>query len=203
MESPVLSKRQNYRLWQSGAFGNKLRAWRYPDEWFASSALRRSRGNYLECLVALRVLKGAGGACIYDLRPWEVERCRELCLFNYRDEDIMVNEMAPGDRICLQGEYWNGLAPDAMGTMRNGYFFGSRTKSSMRLALGGREPGQLHAYGLVADLMIREAMTPSSYEDWCALLDQYPNHVLEVSIFDRCLGDIPGRNALVWEVRRY
>jgi hypothetical protein len=59
------------------------------------------------------------------------------------------------------------------------------------------------AQGLYSDVLIREAMTPSSYEDWKVLLDQYPGHVLEVSIFSRCLGDIPGRNALVWEVRRY
>lgn len=203
MTDAILSKKQNYRLWQSGAFGNKLRAWRYPDEWLASSVLRRSRGNYLECLVALRVLKDAGGPCIYDLNPWEVARCRGLSLADYRDEDIMVNEMAPGDQLCLQGEYWNGLAPHPTGMMCNGYFFGSRAKSSMRLALRGREPDQLHVYGLTANLMIREAMTPSSYEDWQVLLDQYPGHVLEVSIFGRCLGDIPGRNALVWEIRRY
>ena len=27
--------------------------------------------------------------------------------------------------------------------------------------------------------------------------------VIEVSVYDCCLGDLPGRNALVWEVRRY
>jgi hypothetical protein len=55
----------------------------------------------------------------------------------------------------------------------------------------------------MASLLIREAMTPSSYDDWLMLIDRYPGHVLEVSIYDRCLGDVPGRNALVWEVRRY
>jgi hypothetical protein len=58
-------------------------------------------------------------------------------------------------------------------------------------------------FGLRAAIMLRAAMTPSSYEDWRVLLDQYPGHVLEVSVYDRCIGDTPGRNALVWEVRRY
>ena len=57
--------------------------------------------------------------------------------------------------------------------------------------------------GLQADQMLRREMTPSSYEDWRLLLDKYPGHVLEVSIYGCCLGDIPSRNALVWEVRRY
>ena len=33
LPDPILSKSQNYRLWQGGAFGNKLRAWRTVDEW--------------------------------------------------------------------------------------------------------------------------------------------------------------------------
>jgi hypothetical protein len=59
------------------------------------------------------------------------------------------------------------------------------------------------AQGLRADLLIREAMTPASYDDWQILLERYPGHVFEVSIYDRCLGDCPNRNALVWEIRRY
>jgi len=46
-------------------------------------------------------------------------------------------------------------------------------------------------------------MTPSSHDDWNELLERYPGHVLEVSIYDRCLGDLPNRNSLVWEVRKY
>jgi hypothetical protein len=59
------------------------------------------------------------------------------------------------------------------------------------------------ATGLVARELVRHFMTPSSHEDWLALLDRYQGHVFEVSIYDRCLGDVPGRNALVWEIRRY
>jgi hypothetical protein len=57
--------------------------------------------------------------------------------------------------------------------------------------------------GLASDLLLRSVMTPLSYEDWRLLLDRHPGHVLEVSVYEHCLGDTPGRNALVWEVRRY
>jgi hypothetical protein len=47
-------------------------------------------------------------------------------------------------------------------------------------------------------------MTPSSWADFEALLELYPSHVLEVSVYaGTTVGDVPGRNAVVWEVRRY
>ena len=70
----------------------------------------------------------------------------------------------------------------------------------MPIALGC---GHTHSFGLRADMMVRGCMTPSSYSDWRELLDLYPGHVLEVSIWDSCIGDVPGRNAVVWEIRKY
>lgn len=182
--TPVLTKRQNYRLWQSGAFGNKLRSWRTVKEWkesgFAGS-------------VSLRTLGAGGGLCAYDVNPARVESTVEVWV-EYRGvpaSNIMINESAPDDAVILQGEYDNELW---------GCFHYSTLQRKMRDAL--REAPQ-ETYGLRSDMLLRGVMTPSSYSDWRVLLDQYPNHVLEVSVYDRCLGDTPGRNALVWEVRRY
>jgi hypothetical protein len=188
---PILTKKQNYRLWQGGEFGNKLRAWRTIDEWRASG---------FAGLVALRVLGvGGGGPCAYDVLPNEVEGMVGYWgTFGVPRSWIMINEMGPGGEI-LQGEYLNDIYV-IDGEARWGYFLHSRASVPMREAL--RAAPQI-AHGLRADLLIREAMTPSSYEDWRLLLDCYSGHVLEVSIYDRCLGDIPGRNALVWEIRKY
>jgi hypothetical protein len=184
---PILTKQQNYRLWQSGAFGNKLRAWRTVEEWRASG---------FAGLVALRTLLPAGGGpCAYNLT-----RDRAIRLVNEWDvsgivpyQSIMVNEAAPDEAVLLQGEYLN----DAIAL---GYFLHSRVTKHMREALGLRSET---TYGLHSDFILREAMTPSSYDDWQILIERYPGHVFEVSIYDRCLGDIPNRNALVWEIRRY
>jgi hypothetical protein len=46
-------------------------------------------------------------------------------------------------------------------------------------------------------------MTPSSYADLEVLLERYPDHVFEISVWASCLGDTPGRNAIIWEIRRY
>lgn len=189
----ILTKRQNFQLWQLGAFGNKLRAWRTIGEWRTSGFLG---------LVALRSLQpGGGGPCQYNLTPAKVPYVvREWTAgFGVAYDQIMVNEMAPDDGILLQGEYLNDISV-IDGEPRWGYFLHSRARVPMRDAL---MQAPMVAQGLRADLMLREAMTPSSYDDWRELLDHYPGHVLEVSIYDRCLGDIPNRNALVWEIRRY
>jgi hypothetical protein len=186
----VLTKKQNYRLWQGGAFGNKLRAWRSLREWRFSDY----RGP-----VALRSLGAAGGGhCIYDVNPGQVTLAiEEMHRRGVPDGAIMVNEMAPSNAYILQGEYLNAVREDGLW----GHFFHSQVSEPMRIALLSWRARTTH--GLMSDLLIREAMTPASYEDWRELLDRYPDHVLEVSIFDRCLGDLPHRNALVWEVRRY
>ena len=185
----VLTKQQNYRLWRSGAFGNKLRSWRYVD-W---------QPSLFNGSVALRaLLRNGGGPCCYDLAPEHVGVYAQV--WNEQGipfECMMVNEMAPSDILLLQGEYLNDI--HSFGSCW-GYFLHSRIQKPMRIALE-RHPEI--AQGLRADLLIREAMTPSTHDDWQMLLEQYPGHVFEVSIFDRCLGDTPNRNALVWEVRKY
>lgn len=175
----VLTKLQNYRLWQSGAFGNKLRAWHGQSELI--------RGGYRGPLAVRTLLSGGGsGPCHYNCTFIEAAafygkwRVRGIA-----DEAIMFNEMAPNAEV-LQGEFFNGVLQDEEGFALSGYFFYSTLRRPMRDAL--RERGE-HTFGLRADIMLREAMTSSSYEDWRVLLDQYPNHVLEVSIYDRCLGN--------------
>lgn len=182
---PVRTKEQSFRLWQSGEYGNKLRAWETVRAWYRDTHWG---------LVAFRVREGhGGGPTLYDVRPEYLTQALDYFAKKGISSDrLMVNEMAPHCEI-LQGEYSN----DDLGSRQ---FLHSRARLRMRDALKA-SPQVTH--GLRSDLILREAMTPSSYSDWQLLLDRYPNHVLEVSIYAHCLGDIPGRNALVWEVRQY
>jgi hypothetical protein len=111
----------------------------------------------------------------------------------------MVNEAAPDGSMLIQGEYLNDISVVGDKVIW-GWFLYSRAQPQMRQALA-EAPERAH--GLRADLLLRMAMTPSSYDDWLLLIERYPGHAIEVSVYDRCVGDIPGRNALVWEVRRY
>ena len=192
MEGKVLTKKQNFRLWQGGKFGNKLLAWRTVADW---------RTSGFSGSVVLRVLLPAGGGPTrYNLHPDDVDGVvGEWVDGGIPLEAIMVNEAAPDKDVVLQGEYLNdvyGAGDDASW----GFFRYSRVARHMHEALAERTEV---ARGLMADLMLKQAMTPSSHEDWLLLLDRYGGHALEVSIYSRCLGDTPWRNTLVWEVRRY
>lgn len=183
----VLRKQTNYHLWTTGAFGNRLRAWQTLDEYRASGFGGR---------VVLRYLGGSVGGlwCRYNLDPDAVEEvAAEIIAEGAERDKIMVNEAAPDDHVIFNGELWTGADPvDAL--------LYSTVRAHMRPALAAE---QLRATGLQTRMLLRSLMTPSSYEDLQVLVEQYDNHAIELSIFNICVGDIPGRNALVWEVRQY
>lgn len=186
----ITHKRENYRLWQSGEFGNKLRAWDSLEAWQTSGF----KGS-----VAIRQRAGRGtGLCKYDV-PWE---CVAYLWHRYRARgytDLILNEMAPSECTFVQGEYLNDI--QLVGNEPCwGYFWHSFEPLPMRSALQQRS---YTTHGLQTELLLRRYMSSASYEDWQALVTKYPGHVFEVSIFDCFLGDLPYRNALVWEVRRY
>ncbi len=184
---PITNKHQSYDLWMSGKFGNRLRAWRTLEEWRASD---------YEGKVALRTMVAGGGPCLYDLDPSTVfSRHRQLVSEGYSPEEIMICEMAPDHRLVLNGEFLADIVDS-----RWGHLHYSRVRKPMRIAL--REASE-DVTGIVAQMMLKCLMTPDSWEDFEELSRSYQGHVIELSIYDHCLGDVPGRNTLIWEVRRY
>lgn len=180
----ITTKRQNYELCHAGAYGNRVRQWASIEEWQASDYTGR---------LALRVaLEHGGGPKAFEVAPQYVEEWVTYWDFQFgiRREQIRLSEMADGRRI-LQGQYANDFT---------GEFFHTFETGPMPEALA-----QSHAYafGLRSKLLMRAHMTPSSYADLEVLLERYPDHVFELSVWASCLGDTPGRNVIVWEVRRY
>lgn len=57
--------------------------------------------------------------------------------------------------------------------------------------------------GSAATALLRSVLNGNSYDDLELLLDGYPDHVVELTALSRCYGTCPGRNAVVWECRRY
>ena len=105
----------------------------------------------------------------------------------------MVNEAAPDQCVVLQGELWTG------GDIP-GYFLYSTVRAHMRPAL---KKESHESRGLLTRQLLRGNMTPSSYSDLQELEQLYPDHVIELSVYSKCVGDTPGRNTLVWEIRQY
>lgn len=57
--------------------------------------------------------------------------------------------------------------------------------------------------GASALALLRTVLNENSFDDLMLLLDAYPGHVVELSATDKCYGTVPGRNAVIWEVRKY
>jgi hypothetical protein len=51
--------------------------------------------------------------------------------------------------------------------------------------------------------LMTNALNELSFLDIIELLEKYPGHVIEISVLDRCIGRIPGRNYVTWEIRNY
>lgn len=180
----ILTKRQNYELCHTGAYGNRVRQWDSIDAWKASG---------YDGLLALRTaLEHGGGPKTFGVGPQFVEEWVEYWAldFGIRRDQIRLAEMADGRRI-LQGQYANDFTGEFLHTFETGPMPEALARS------------HAHAFGLRSLLLLRGAMTPSSFADFEVLLGQYPDHVFEISIWESCIGDIPGRNAIVWEVRKY
>jgi hypothetical protein len=181
MLKPVTKKHQNYKNAMQGCYGNQPKYWSSLEELYKDN-------RYCD-LITLRTLLGGGGPCLYDLPVNQVETAAKS--LNVPSKDIYYNESAPDNRVVLQGEYYN---------RHDCLFAYSTVKEKMRSAL---KKECINLYGLASKEVLRSYMTPSSYEDFQALLDLYPDHVVELSIYSVCLGNIRGRNTIVWEVRRY
>lgn len=57
--------------------------------------------------------------------------------------------------------------------------------------------------GIAAKCVLARHLNPNSVADLMSLLDECPDHVVELSALDRCIGSIGHRNGIVWEVRSY
>lgn len=57
--------------------------------------------------------------------------------------------------------------------------------------------------GLAAKMLLRKHLNASSLADLEALMERYPGNVVELSACSTCFGTVPGRNAVIWEVRDY
>jgi hypothetical protein len=192
----INSKAEMYQLLLGGQFGNKLRMWPTYEAMLASG---------YSGLFSMRYKGGGGGLwCAYDVT--HDKRAEILPRWVAQGADpalVMHTEGAPDDKIIVQGElrplpdghyFFPTILPSGP------YFYCSFEKLKMRDAL---KASSQHLYGLRVLELLRHHMTSASFEDLQELREQYPDSVIELSVYSTCLGDIPRRNHLVWEIRNY
>lgn len=183
----IETKAENYRLYEAGHFGNKLRTWRSLIEIHEDSFTGR---------VVMRYKGRAGGARYPRLGEHVTleEAASLIQIWKARGADvksIAFNEAAPDEALLLQGE--------VMLSTQHVSLFWSEEKTTMRRAMAKATQTD----GLRAIFKLRSALFPSSLNDLEALFELYPDSVIEFSAYRFALGSLPSRNTVIWEVRNY
>lgn len=181
----IRDKRTALAMLRAGQLGNTLRTW-------ASVAAMRADGY--NGSVTLRYAVGNTPLCRYRVPNDQIESVIAAWVAQGANvEDVQINESAPDDRLVLQGEVQR-----LPGGLSMTY---SREQKPMREALRGDEV--VHAHGLGALGVLERNLWPSDYSDLEALLELYPDSVVEFSCYEIPVGCIPNRAMVIWEVRNY
>lgn len=183
----IATKRDSYKLYEEGRFGNKLRTWNSLSELLSSDFVGKVVMRY----------KGVAGGAKYPFLGVHlsidaaVETHRAWRKLGARETEIVFNEAAPDEKLLLQGEL-------TLSTEHYSLFW-SDEKTTMRSALSRG----VQWHGLRALHLLKSRMFPSSWEDLQVLLDDFPDSVVEFSTYSVPVGGLPGRNTVIWEVRNY
>lgn len=181
----VSNKADFYKLYSRGAFGNRALSWDSYNELVESSwrgeVCIRSKVGMERGKVKYNVpFKG-----IRDMIGW-FER------MGVAGSELSFNQSMPDKALILQGEVMYGL---------RGFDLTYTTiKQPMNLALSKKE---LYTSGLMAKLILQNALWSTSYNDLTELLELYQDSIVEFSTYDIAVGNLPHRNTVIWEVRNY
>ncbi|MFH1604430.1 MAG: hypothetical protein ABIH03_11050, partial [Pseudomonadota bacterium] len=165
----IESKAEFFRLWRAGVLGNRPRAWETPEEAVASGVP----------VVAFREAGRPGG--LHEF----VERDRVMAAaeaWRVAGRTFSLDETAPDDHVTLQGEVcrrydgWHG-------------YLALRSGLRMREAMGAGLMRPLRGAAVLA--LLDAYLDPSSRDDLDALLDLYPDAVVEFACYDHDVGVLP------------
>jgi hypothetical protein len=183
----IRDKQTMYDLLAAGRLGNTIPGWFDIDSWEASKDFHR----FAYWGVRTKV---PGGPCrLYcprdEVRPTATSPEFAAAGVNI---SIMIDAVAA---VTLWGEVYD--SPE--GLLVYGIEYPPRGASWRALM-----PGQgRHWEGVAARLLLKKHLNPNSYADLEDMLERYPGHVYEFSATEEEIGIMPGRNAVVWEVRLY
>ena len=185
MESRIVNKAQMYRHLSEGRFGNTIAQYFSIEAWKNSEDYKKFDSWGIRSLTV-------GGKCFFYVPSSEVEQV-------VKDNGLMgINISCMVDAVA-RVLMW----ADVCVTSAGWYLYCVRNPArgeSWRVGMPSR--GKTYV-GLAAVSLLRSLLTPSSMSDLEAVLEKWPDHVVELSALDRCMGTTPGRNAVVWEVRYY
>lgn len=169
-----------YRMYQETSLGR----WNTLNFWETKEALQASG---FDGLLGLRWRDGVGKAYHHHLTVSEILKVTEGLYGDY-----IYAEASNDDHITIQGE--------ASYTLDGWHLEYSRCKTHMRQALGVE---RFIVSGVLALMVLRAYLYGSSFDNLQDLTVLYPDHVIEFTAYDMCVGRLRGQNIIIWEVRKY
>jgi len=183
----ILTKEENYALYEAGHFGNKALTWNSYEEilksgWKGDVCMRSKRGT---------ARKNVRYKIPLEKVPEEIERWK---IMGIPEEMMAFNESMPDEHLLLQGEVMN--------VKKGLYLLYSTIKKPMNTALS-EESREVE--GPEAKILLKQGLFPASYFDLELLFQLYPTSVVEFSAYSIPVGNMAnkGRNTVFWEVRNY
>lgn len=182
---PVRDKQTMYRLLAAGVFGNTTEQHFSLFDWVKSGNHWKYHSWGVRTLIP-------GGPCRLYCPTLEVRETVELPEFKAAGVNISVMVDAVCD-VTLWADVWDS----PRGLYAYGIEYPPKGGSWRALMPEARKDWE----GVAARNLLRKHLNPNSLADLEAVFDLYPGHVVELSALDRCIGTVPLRNAVVWEVR--
>ena len=195
MQTPK-TKPEFYERWERGEFGNKIVS--FPS-WHDFLCRAYSWEDIKKVKISIRYKEAGSPYHVDGVEIYDVGTClHEFQRMGADPNKFTFNETAPDDHLTMQGE---------MVRLDTWYLDYSLVKKAMRPAL--REARQ-RAKGRAALAILRQYTNDNSYQMIMDLFDKYDTGtdvlqgtIVEFSCYDIYLGNMPGHNTIIWEVRDY
>lgn len=181
------TKAEMYDMLYGGEFGNTVPMWFSAWRWLES----QSENNYPYW--GIRTLT-PGGPCLLNCPAYETYGVARKYELNGHSVNIspMIDRITT---VTMWANLWDSPSGLVLECIEN-----PPKRGSWRELM----PIQAKTYtGTAAKMRLERHLNPNSLDDLRILIDQYPNAVYEFSAMASCFGTVPGRNAVIWEVRHY
>lgn len=192
MREPVTNKTEMYRRLNAGEFGNTVPRWPAVREWNAEKPAGVTKWG------VQTAGKAGGGPQRMNVPTREVPEV--VGEFLGRGYPVWISPMIDGfARVTLWADIW--LSPTGLYVRGIEY---PDTDAGWTWRTYMQNPAYFTEWtGVAARTILDRHLNPNSRDDLSVLLDEYPDHVIELSATDKCFGTVKGRNCVVWEVRAY
>lgn len=181
----IRSKQEFYTLWETGCLGNRTQIFHCLEDAIMGTP---------DGMIGFREVGRAGGGK-WQRSQDHLEAAVIFMQWRCEQRRFIMDDGVPNHRSTMQGEINRGI--DGL----YGYIAIGHGLPPMRVSMA--QGLHEHFYRVQVRALMQRYMDPASQDDVDALLELYPKATIEFTCFDVCVGNIPGRNTMFWEVRNY